>query len=94
MVRAVPPGAMGVAVAVVARQQPGEELVEVGLGARSRLHQRDPGGRVGREDVHQTVAPVTTEVRNLPGDVGDVVGARFQHQFGRLHERNVPGPIT
>ena len=82
------------AVTVVTREQPVEQLVEVGLGARARLHQRHTGGRVGCEDVHQSVAAFTAEAGDPLGDVGDVVGARLQREFGRLHERNVPGRIT
>ena len=67
--------------------------LNVGLGAGASLHQRDAGGGVGCEDVHQTVAAVATEARNVLGDVGDVV-ARLQGEFGRLHEPTVPRRIT
>jgi hypothetical protein len=70
VVGTVAAGAVGVAVAVVARQQALQCGHQVALRAAARLHQGHAGGGVGHEDAEQPVtARLVAEALDLLGDV-------------------------
>jgi hypothetical protein len=57
MIGAVAPGAVAMRVAIVFRQEPLQRLLQVQLGAGTRLHQRQPRSGMREEDVEEPVAP-------------------------------------
>ncbi len=78
MVTAVTSAAVPMPVDVVAREQPVNCVLEVGLGAAAGLDECDAGGRVWDEDVTQAVAASATELEERVGDIGDQSSAGAQ----------------
>ena len=107
MVGAVAGRAVGVPVAIVPRQDPVQEGLEVGFGAGSEFHERQPGGGVRHEHVDQPVAapgaePTELRVRstNCCREVSTSISwvcMRLQEWRGGVTEPGggmVPGPET
>jgi hypothetical protein len=69
MVGAVAGGAVPVTVAVVAREQVVERVLEIAFGSRPYLHQRQSGRGVGREYIDQAVAAAGGESLDGPGEI-------------------------
>jgi hypothetical protein len=78
VVTAVTSAAVPMPVDVVAREQPVNCFLEVGLGAAARLDECDADGRVWDEDVTQPVAASATELEERVGDIGDQSSAGAQ----------------
>ena len=71
VVGAVTLGAVPVAVPIIPGQESVQGLLEVTLGTRAHLHQGQPGGGMGGEDVDQAVAAAGAEPLDLAGHVDD-----------------------
>ena len=71
MVTAVAAASMPVPVDVLAREQPVNGVLEIGLGAASGLDQCDASGCMRNKDMTQTVAAVAAELTDHLSDVGD-----------------------
>ena len=77
---------MAVHVAIVARKEALEHLLEVVLGARPRLHQRQACRGVRHERVEKPVAAALAgEALEVVGDVDDPSAVRVQLEFDRAH---------
>ena len=88
MVTPVTRGAVAVQIRRIAGQQRLEGEREILFGARTRLEYRHPGGRMGHEDLEETITTTTTEVRSGRGDVGSQSATG-----GELEEFGVNGVI-
>src|SRR5207247_2436622 len=86
MIAAVAPAAVTVGIPIVARNETLDDRFEILLRTRSRLHQREPRGRMRQEDVEQTaVVCLRAERPNLAGDVDDGSPTRVDRDLGRAH---------
>jgi hypothetical protein len=76
---------MNVVTPVVAGQDPTEQLLQVGLRAGAKLHQRQPGGGVGDEHVTQTIAQRATKGGDLVSEVDQTASGGINSQFDGAH---------
>jgi hypothetical protein len=91
MVAAVTDRAVPVPIAIVAGQDPFEELLEVGLRARPGLHERDARGRVRHEDVDEPVPPDRRAERlDQVGDVHHAAVSRVDPKLPGVHPGGSP----
>ena len=70
MVGAVTGRSVAVAPAAVAREQVVERLEQIGVGARSQLHDHEAGGRVWHVDAEQPIPLALDERGAGAGQVG------------------------
>ena len=77
---------MPVRVPVVSGKDPFEQLLEIGLGARPRLHQRQPRGGVRQEHMGQpALGSLRDESSDPGGDVDHSLPAGFNLEFRNPH---------
>src|SRR5829696_6756102 len=87
MITTVATAAMPVPIDVLTWQQPVDRILEIRLGAAAGLDQGDASGGMRNEDMTQPVAPLTTELNDHLGDVGDQSSSGTQlHHIG-IHVR-------
>ena len=76
---------MPVPVHVLAREQPVNGILEIGLGAASGLDQCDASGCMRNKDVTQAVAAAVAELKNHLSDVGDETSSGTYLRDIRIH---------
>jgi hypothetical protein len=62
-------GSVTVRVTLVARQESLDRAFEIAFGARACLYQRDPGGRMRSEDMHETIGLTRHERPHIRGQI-------------------------
>ena len=85
MITAVAAAAMPVPVDVLAREQPIDGTLQIGLGAAPGLDQCDTGRRMRNKDVTQPVAAITTELADQLSDISDEILFGTQSQNIAIH---------
>lgn len=93
MIGAVPRGAVMVVVAVVLREDPFQQLGEVGLGTVAELEDGKAGGCVRDEHVKEPVAGTGAETAYVVGEIDELASAGIELELDRSHESMFAQPV-